>query len=185
MRLKNPSNLIEKENTNNKPLCACGCGEHVTKNQNTHKWNTYVHGHHFKVGKHRENPKSVSKRMKGNRLGPGRKWTEESKIEFGKNQIGDKNPAWKGGKIVNKSGYILKLIPSRGYVFLHRLIMERKLGRLLTDSEVVHHKNGNRKDNRISNLVLYASQSEHIKAHKYKKRENNENQQTTTENTRG
>jgi hypothetical protein len=41
-----------------------------------------------------------------------------------------------------------------GWMLEHRYVMQQAIGRPLTRSETVHHKNGNRRDNRLENLEL-------------------------------
>lgn len=86
---------------------------------------------------------------------------------------GKKHKRWKGGKFLDTRGYILiqnKNHPSAvaGYIRKHRLIMEKHIGRYLLPKEIVHHINGIKTDNRIKNLILFKSQSEHIIWHKNK-----------------
>jgi hypothetical protein len=51
---------------------------------------------------------------------------------------------------------------TRNTVLKHRLVMEEYIKRFLTVDEIVHHINGDKNDNRIENLELFSSQSEHI-----------------------
>lgn len=101
--------------------------------------------------------------------------TSQSKVYASLKRTGTKLPrtgrrgaTWKGGRIVDKSGYVLVKksdhpdANSTGYVREHRLVMEKTLGRRLESHEVVHHKNGERSDNRPENLQLYSTNGAHL-----------------------
>ena len=75
---------------------------------------------------------------------------------------------------IDRMGYWAVFVPDhpnatqQGYVFEHRLIAEKMLGRTLNSDEAVHHINGNRKDNRAGNLRVMsdsAHKSLHAKQH--------------------
>lgn len=94
--------------------------------------------------------------------------------EFAKARKNEKSPVWKGGK-TKLRGYIQVLSPnhpyanSKGYVFEHRLVMEKHIGRVLLPTEVVHHINENHEDNRIENLMLFSNTPERLKYHRRQK----------------
>jgi hypothetical protein len=78
------------------------------------------------------------------------------------------NGRWKGGRRIDKGGYVLLYRPehpdadSHGLIREHRLIMERQLGRRLLPTEVVHHRDDNPANNDPSNLELYSTNAEHL-----------------------
>lgn len=75
------------------------------------------------------------------------------------------------GYSVRNDGYRLVVVPAdspfasmrrggRNYVLEHRLVMAQHLGRPLRSVERVHHRNGDRADNRIENLELWEHPSQ-------------------------
>lgn len=73
-------------------------------------------------------------------------------------------------KIVKKGDYYYGVCPEHpsaidhGYVLLHRLIMENLIGRRIEEWEVVHHIDGNKKNNSPENLQVMEL-AEHTRMH--------------------
>lgn len=109
-------------------------------------------------------------------LGTGRKQARRLLLENGVslrksgwNTRGSRNPAWKGGRRVDADGYVNVHMPDHphakknGTILEHRVVFEKKIGRYLKPSEVVHHKNGVKHDNRPDNLELFSSNADHLR----------------------
>lgn len=86
-------------------------------------------------------------------------------------QTGNKNGPWKGGRVRDSHGYILvRLYPTdrfwnmadgRGYVYEHRLVAARILGRPLTREEQVCRRDKNQRSNNDFTNLQFARDSAH------------------------
>ena len=96
-------------------------------------------------------------------------WKKGLAKRYPDGRFGEDASNWRGGRI-NRNGYIMFHVPEHpratqaGYVFEHRLVVEKELGRYLTSGEIVHHINGVKDDNRLENLEVKEN-GQHIKDH--------------------
>lgn len=87
------------------------------------------------------------------RYGEGRNWHYNRKQRYCGRVCADEAQRTGG---IDKNGYRFRYW-GRKYQMEHRVIMEEFLGRPLRPEETVHHKNGDRSDNRIENLEIWSS----------------------------
>jgi hypothetical protein len=84
---------------------------------------------------------------------------------------GPAHPTWKGGYRLDRDGYIRTYAPDHpwprkgGYVPEHVRVMELHIDRRLEPGEVVHHRDGDRRNNALSNLEVKTA-SEHSRDHR-------------------
>jgi hypothetical protein len=121
--------------------CECGCGQEVAKGKR------FITRHNFKKG-----------HPYGKRFGVD---------GYVSNQKGKNHKNYNGGITFCKHRSRWEvLLRNKSYIPFSRIVMENHLGRLLEDSEVVHHIDGDSTNDVFDNLMLFESQSEHIKYHR-------------------
>lgn len=111
--------------------------------------------------------------------------SRRNNIAWKRDQAGDNNPNFNGGRYVDDKGYIRVLkadhpYHNRGYVYEHRLVIEAHIGRILETWETVHHINEIKLDNRPDNLYL-TTVPEHSAIHREGKRQSQERRKKTGE----
>jgi len=125
--------------------CECGCGALIEN-----KKRRFISGHNLKLIKR----------------------TEEHNLAIGKSQLA----AWDtkrertilGSKRFNSSGYVIVKVSHTGMKWReeHILVVEESIGRdVVVGTEVAHHINTDRKDNRLENLYLCEDKSRHGRVH--------------------
>lgn len=125
-------------------------------------------------------------RLSGGRQGIAH--TEESRAKMaaaGKGKsLRERSSQWKGGKYVDSAGYVhvmVDALPSdsqtmarrltpQKYILEHRLVASVAINRAVLPSEVVHHVNGVKTDNRPENLFVIGRKA-HSKEHREMERE--------------
>lgn len=85
-------------------------------------------------------------------------------FQKGHKQISGSEKGWFKSNNLCKKVYFNKTVNGNKKK-IHRVVMSQYLGRELTSEEVVHHIDGNPKNNSIENLKLFKNQAEHMKHH--------------------
>lgn len=133
-------------------------------------WECDICKKHFKI----TNSRAVGAIRKKGKKFCSKECFKQYQIKIGSKRVinwikNNQHPMFKGGVGMTTDGYIWLLVKDgkrqHNQVKLHRYLMEIKLGRELKSTEIIHHINGNKLDNRIENLELLSSISEHNKLH--------------------
>lgn len=80
-------------------------------------------------------------------------------------RYGPENHNYSGGYVSRSLGY--RIVQVKGEkMYEHRHLMEEHLGRKLESHEEVHHINGDKTDNKMSNLQLLKNHGTHMRRHR-------------------
>lgn len=153
----------KKETNTEYILCACGCGGERLSTDSRGRPAKFIYGHGNR-GRKMPNLKHDGQFKKGNK--PHNKgisgYSNNGTFKCGHaGMAAEHNPMWKGGTSTTKAGYV---VDNHTKKYVHRIVMESKMGRKLLPNEHVHHINHDRGDNSPDNLVIL-SPEEHGRYH--------------------
>ena len=106
-----------------------------------------------------------------------RKTKEMEFVNRSEARAGEKGANWKCGTRKTRKGYVQRLVPdhpradSTGYVMEHILVWEKETGVPVPRNCCIHHLNGDKTDNRISNLCMMQFAAHTVFHHTGKKRD--------------
>jgi hypothetical protein len=103
---------------------------------------------------------AISRKLMGHTVPP------EVRKKIGTSQAGEKHYNWKGGANSTERGRVrVNVGPGKRYRTRSRVVMEKIIGRPLSRTEVVHHINGIKDDDRPENMMIFEDNSSHIHHH--------------------
>lgn len=126
--------------------------------------------------KAKERKRRYLERQKVRKYGPSAAG-QDMRGRHGNHAAGARHAKWSGDRRITDQGYVAVRVPldhPHGwgpkrlkrfkYAYEHHVVAMQLLGRPLRDDEVVHHRNGNRADNRPENIKI-TTRSNHAREH--------------------
>lgn len=120
--------------------------------------------------KEKEQKRRYRERKKIEKYGPEAA-SKDMRGRHGNHASGTRNGRWNKGRLISSQGYAMVRVGNdhpiafgNGYAYEHDLVAIAALGRPLRPDETVHHRNGDRADNRWGNLEVM-TRSDHAREH--------------------